>query len=107
MRLHQRGLFFREAALLAEQGRKFLMDLTNVVKQGSRFDLLDLSGRQAQLDGNRPRKLTDTNGVARCVWISRFDGFDHQLKEFLTAVLKLMIQSVHVPNSNHWQNYAY
>src|SRR3954453_2232039 len=82
------------------------MDLPNVVKQRSRFNLFDFFGRQPQFDGDRPRKLTDPNGVARCVWVSGFNRFDHQLKEFLTAVLKLMIQSVHVSNSNHWQNYA-
>ena len=65
------------------------MDLPNVVKQRSRFDLLDILGRQPQLDGDRPRKLTDTNGVARCIWISSFDGFDHHLKKFLTAVLEV------------------
>ena len=37
------------------------MDLPNVVKQGSRFDLLDLSGGQAQLDGDSPESsLTRT-----------------------------------------------
>ena len=82
------------------------MNLTNVVKQSSRFDLFDFSSGQAQFDGNGPGKFTDANGVTRCVWISGFNSFDHQLKEFLTAILKLMIQSVHVPNSNHWQNYA-
>ena len=77
------------------------MNLANVVKQRSGFDLLNLSRGQTKLDCDCPRELADTNRVARGIRISGFDGFDHHLKEFLTAVLKLMIESVHMPDSDN------
>ena len=44
--------------------------------------------------------------MARCIWISGFDCLDHDLKEFLTTIFELVIQSVDVSHSDNWDNYA-
>ncbi len=44
--------------------------------------------------------------MARRVRISSFDGLDHYLKQFLTAVFELVIESVDVSDSNDRYDYT-
>ena len=82
------------------------MNFPNVVEQSSCFNLLYLARWESQLHGDSPRKLTDTDRMARCVRVTCFDCFDHDLQQFLTTVLELVIQSVNVADSDNWNNYA-
>ena len=102
----KRSFFLRETPFLSKQRRKLFVNLADVVKQRSSFDLFNLSGGQAQLNRNRPRKLANANGVAGRIRISGFDRLNHHLKKLLTTILKLMVQAVDVPNSNNRENYA-
>ena len=104
VRLHQRGLFFRQPPFLPKKWRKLFVNLSNIVQQCSGFDLFNLLGRQAQLDRDRPGKFAHADGMAGGVWISSFDGLHHQLEELLATVLELVVQAVHMPN-RHDRNY--
>ena len=55
------------------------MNLAYVVQQRGRLNLLDISSRKTELDSYGSREFTYTNGVARCIRVSCFNGFNHDL----------------------------
>src|SRR2546427_1928191 len=98
MRLHNHPLFRRKPAFLAQKHREVIVDLADVMQKCCRRNVVDLLRRKSQLAGERTCITGYPNRVARCVRVSRLDGFDHELQQFSVRLLHLKIHLVHVAN---------
>ena len=82
------------------------MNLSDVVKEGSGLDLLNLSRGQPEFYRDSPRKSTYPQRVARRIGITGFNGLYHELEQFLSTVLQLVVQTVHMANSDDWHDHT-